>query len=219
MKKQLLSIFAISVLNTVSNAQCQPAGDCIQSSINTFELQAVTSTLTNDPGVCHNQSSNPLGTHEIGSIISWSVTLENNSYPSGIGIWIDLNNDNEFSSSEFVAASSPSYFPNGSFIMPSGVIGGLRLRVRSLPGGVPIATQACTYVTEQGNYYAETEDYYIFLSPSLNTPTFNELVYKIFPNPSNSTFTIEIDKNALIEVYDLVGKQIVKKILLQEQIL
>jgi hypothetical protein len=49
------------------------------------------------------------------------------------------------------------------------------------------------------------------LSSSLNTPTFNELVYKIYPNPSNSIFTIEIDKNALIEVYDLVGKQIVTK--------
>jgi hypothetical protein len=227
MKKQLLSIFAVAVLNTVANAQCsttfQTTSNCSYDHINTFTLGGVASVGNdNTYGVCNSngyyQFANPLRTLKIGSTITWSATVANGHDYDGIGIWIDLNNDNEYSSSEFVSASSPStpntFSPSGSFVMPTGVTGTiLSMRVRSTYAYVPTAGQACTNgIGNGGNAgYGETEDYFVMLSSSLNTPTFNELVYKIYPNPSNSIFTIEIDKNALIEVYDLVGKQIVTK--------
>jgi Secretion system C-terminal sorting domain/SprB repeat/Ig-like domain CHU_C associated len=39
----------------------------------------------------------------------------------------------------------------------------------------------------------------------------NNTNLKVYPNPSSSVFTVDIDGNATIEVYDLVGKQIVRK--------
>jgi hypothetical protein len=224
MKKQLLSIFAIAVLNTTVNAQCsttfQTTSDCSYDPINTFTLGDVDSVGNNNTeGACNSSGyysfANPLRPLEIGSTITWSATVGNGTYSDGIGIWIDLNNDNEYSSSEFVSASTPSTpnttSPSGSFVMPNGITDvPLRMRIRSVYGAVPNANQACTNGLGGGGY-GETEDYFVILSTSLNSPTFNELVYKIYPNPSNSIFIIDIDKNALIEVYNLLGKQIVTK--------
>ena len=89
-----------------------------------------------------------------------------NNYPVHIGVWIDLNQDNDFlDAGEFMSKGWKDANYGGAFqanplnIGCSGIKGGkTRMRVRSDYGYNPAFTQAnaCNYVT-----YGETEDYTI----------------------------------------------------------
>lgn len=53
----------------------------------------------------------------------------------------------------------------------------------------------------------------IFANVLLSSSTFEDNTqFKIYPNPSNGIYTIESDTNSSIEVYDLIGKQILKQV-------
>jgi hypothetical protein len=156
-----------------------PTQDCAYDPINTFTMAGVASVGNNNTeGSCNSNGyysfSTPVRTLTIGSTITWSATVGHGQYFDGIGIWIDLNNDNVYSSSEFVSASSPSTpnttSPSGSFVMPTGVTGTqLRMRVRSAYQFVPTAGQSCT--NNIGGGYGETENYFVILEAGCTPPT------------------------------------------------
>ncbi len=183
--KRLFFLVLFSLLAFQQNvfSQCSttfaPTLDCSYDPINTFTLGGVASLGNNNTeGSCNSNGNytfaNPLRTLEIGSTITWSATVGNGTYYDGIGIWIDLDNDNFYSSSEFVSSSTPStpntLSPSGSFVMPSGVTGiPLRMRVRSAYADVPSASEACS--NSIGSGYGETENYFVILTGGCTNPT------------------------------------------------
>jgi hypothetical protein len=221
MKKQLLTIFAITILNTVVNAQCSTNfvtnSNCAYDPINTFSMNGIASGGNNNTeGSCNANGyysfANPLRTLTIGETINWTATVGHGFGYEGISIWIDLNNNEIFETTELVATTPTlgvSY--NQNFVMPTGVTGiPLKMRLRCTYNNTPTADQACTNGIGAG--YGETEDYFVLLAPSLGTNSFEQTTkVTVYPNPSNSIFTIAINNNATIEVCDIVGKQIFSK--------
>jgi trimeric autotransporter adhesin len=80
------------------------------------------------------------------------------------------------------------------------------------------ATNQSYTATATGSYYAEVTingclaetDFVTVTTLGTNDFEFNSKL-SVYPNPSNTIFNIDIDSNATIEVYDLVGKQILTK--------
>jgi hypothetical protein len=170
MKKLLLSIFSVMALNASVNAQCAtssaPTNNCTFGDfINTFAMGGVASigNAGCSGGSGYISYATPVRTLQIGATISWSATT-GPSYAQGIGVWIDLNNDGSYANSEFVTSSPSLLTHNGSFVMPTGVTGtNLRMRVRCAYATSVNNTDAC--INNIGSY-GETEDYFVFLTPS-----------------------------------------------------
>ncbi len=223
MKKTLLIIFTSLAFNTILSAQCSTnfvtTQDCRYDPINTFSMNGIASVGNNNTeGSCNASGyysfANPLRTLTIGETINWTATVGNGQYYEGISIWIDLNNNEIFETTELVATTTTlalSY--NQNFVMPTGVTGiPLKMRVRSSYNFAFGAEYACTNSSNSNGNYGETEDYYVLLAPSLSANSFEQTTkVTIYPNPSNSIFNIAIDKNATVEVYDIIGKQIFSK--------
>jgi trimeric autotransporter adhesin len=69
-----------------------------------------------------------------------------------------------------------------------------------------------TYYVSQTTNGCESARTSVLVDVALGTNDFNfNSKLSIYPNPSNAIFNITIDSNATIEVYDLVGKQILAK--------
>lgn len=87
----------------------------------------------------------------------------------GFGVWIDFNNDGDFSDNGEFAWSSPyaTYGPQyGSISVPSNAtIGDHRMRIRSKDGYILFSSEACG---ELLYYYGETEDYTISIAAPSN---------------------------------------------------
>jgi hypothetical protein len=179
MKKLLLSIFSVMALNASVNAQCAtssaPTNNCTFGDfINTFAMGGVASigNAGCSGGSGYISYATPVRTLQIGATISWSATT-GPSYAQGIGVWIDLNNDGSYANSEFVTSSPSLLTHNGSFVMPTGVTGtNLRMRVRCAYAISVNNTDAC--INNIGSY-GETEDYFVFLTPSAPSAPPNDL--------------------------------------------
>jgi hypothetical protein len=96
---------------------------------------------------------------ELGS--SYAITLEGPTFePVGFGVWIDFNNDADFSDAGEFVFSTPTYSAgiiNGTITIPSTAsLGEHRMRIRAKDYGVVTASESCTTFD-----YGEAEDYTI----------------------------------------------------------
>lgn len=96
---------------------------------------------------------------ELGS--TYAITLGGPNYePVGYGVWIDFNNDADFSDPGEFVYGSPTYGSgtvNGTITIPSTAsLGNHRMRIRAKDFGTVNATESCTTF-----YYGEAEDYTI----------------------------------------------------------
>jgi len=94
-------------------------------------------------------------------------------YGEGFGVWIDFNNDGDFSDQGEFVYQSPyvsygSQFTTISIPCNSDYVGDHRMRVRAFDYFIPGDTDACS--TTQ--YYGETEDYTITFNPSTTNQTY-----------------------------------------------
>jgi len=138
-------------------------------------------------------------------------------YNVQVGVWVDLNMDNDFSDSgEFLSKgwteiNSDGQLHSRSFQIRCGVIttGTTRMRIRTDSAGSAKwdSAGACTSVK-----YGETEDYTInidvFNGVKNNGATTTSFV--AYPNPShgisNVSYTLTEKSNVNFELYNLVGK-------------
>ncbi len=181
--KRLFFLVLFSLLAFQQNvfSQCSTTfvtnSDCRYDPINTFSLGGVASIGNNNvEDVCNSNGyysfSTPVRTLTIGATIPWTATVGNGIYTDGIAIWIDLNNNNVYESSEMVSSSPPGTTTSHSqsFVMPSGVTGvQLRMRVRSAYSSSITSSQACT--NGIGGGYGETENYFVILDGGCTNPT------------------------------------------------
>ncbi|PQJ09265.1 hypothetical protein CJD36_018625 [Flavipsychrobacter stenotrophus] len=171
MKSVLLFIFCLVTLNFSGYSQCSTTfattSDCTYDPINTFSMGGVASVGNNNSNTCNSNGyytfSTPVRTLAIGSTVTWSATVGNAEYRDGVGIWIDLNNNGFYESSEYIDSSARNYTHSRSFVMPGGITGvQLSMRVRSAYESEIRASQACT--NGIGGGYGETENYFVILT-------------------------------------------------------
>jgi hypothetical protein len=137
-------------------------------------------------------------------------------YKHYINMWIDYNDDFTFSDSERVITNlkmSLGQADTNTEFVATADTGLHKLRVVQNYNIAYANPQAC------GNYtYGETEDYTIYVSNSVVTQLQNKNMdsknLKIYPNPSNSIFYIEVPesiKNYEVKVSDLLGRTVLEE--------
>lgn len=175
---------------------------CYFSYIDDVELN----TLSNASSYCNGSTDGyiyyaPNGSFttslEVGS--SYPLTLNGPPYePVGFGVWIDFNNDADFSDAGEFVFSTPTYgtgVVNGSITIPPGTsLGEHRMRVRAKDYGTVSSTESCTTF-----YYGEAEDYVVTLINS--TP----MVYVSSTATQNNTTAVEPGDQGV----EILGVQVV----------
>lgn len=146
----------------------------------------------------------------------------------GYGVWIDYNRNNVFETSERIAGTTGTDILavggtptiNQSVIIPTTAsVGNTRMRVRiveddnhNMVSTSQLPCNASTSATDVMDW-GETEDYTINITSATaveDSPEQTKL--NIFPNPFESTFTINgLENNSLIIISDLMGKVLFKQ--------
>jgi hypothetical protein len=163
-----------------------------------YELDGISNSSFNScPTNAYIMYNSPTWNLTIGNTYTWSaITGSIAGYSQGLAIWIDLNNDGNFSSAEQMGNSSPSITHAGTFSVPFSATPASNVRMRL----------RCDYFTTIGNtnqtaceiygppnynfYYGETEDYLVNLIspvPCTATPGANAVVTPTAPICPNSS--------------------------------
>ncbi|MCB9046985.1 MAG: T9SS type A sorting domain-containing protein [Chitinophagales bacterium] len=179
---RLLFLLGALTLSSIGYSQCSttstPTNNCSYGdAIDAFTLAG---TSSNHSGCNSNTAtgysfySTPVRNLTIGSTYSWSASVGGYyGYDEGVAIWIDLNGNNQYESSEMLASTSPSTSHSGSITIPVTATAGtnVRMRVRCAYLVTMTGGQACT---NSVGSYGETEDYYVNLiapPPCSGTPS------------------------------------------------
>lgn len=145
-------------VNSTTSSYCG-SGDAIQS----FILAGVASTGNSGCSSSSGYSffSTPVRQLSPGSTYTFSATITNSSFPQGFAIWIDLNGNNIYESSEQVYKSSTyATSHSGSITIPTTASGGkVRMRTMCCYYYIPGPSEACTAPSYA--YYGEVEDYWV----------------------------------------------------------
>ncbi|WP_276134914.1 GEVED domain-containing protein [Polluticoccus soli] len=176
MKK--ITLFALLLLSTQayrSQAQCStsstPGSYCGSGdAIDAFSLAGVPTTGNSG---CSNSSgyiffNAPVRTLTIGQTYPWTATVGGSSWTEGFAIWIDLNNNGQFESTEQLASTPAAYSHSGTITIPSTATPGtnIKMRTRCQYATQMLATDACTTLS-----WGETEDYNVTLASACPLPT------------------------------------------------
>jgi hypothetical protein len=159
------------IFSITTNAQCArtttpPVNFGCNSGdpIDTFTLNSIASPVS--PGCSSGSylySSLPNWVMLAGQSYNYSVTLGGNIFTQGFAIWIDLNQDGIYSTTEQLANNAPALASNGSIAIPLSAVGGtttMRLRNNYATTWGNTNTTACDMVT-----FGETEDYVVTIVP------------------------------------------------------
>lgn len=158
---------------TVSNAPqlsyCTPTttGNATGNDfITSFNFAGITKTSGEGPGI-YNFYATEFAQVTAGTSQSFTITF-GGSNAQGTAIWIDYNQDGDFSDAgEYAASTASSQFgPFSSFTIPANAPNGhTRLRIACRRGATPAANQSC------GGYdFGEFEDYNIIISGGAAAP-------------------------------------------------
>lgn len=148
-------------------AVCSPATQayCCGYGLLGFDLAGINSTSADGSEGYQDRSCGNLATMEEGSSYPWSAT-HTAATPHDTRIWIDLNNDGDFTSSELVGIALDQASPTASVFIPSGAVldTPLRLRVHTdvigQPGGPCDAPS-----------FGQIEDFTAMITPNMDPPT------------------------------------------------
>jgi hypothetical protein len=102
----------------------------------------------------------------MGNTYTWTATTGNGYYSLGFAIWIDLNNDGFYQTSEMLATSAPATTHAGTVFIPLSATPGVNRKMRIRSGYYQYITggQACQSFL---GGYGETEDYLVdIISPT-----------------------------------------------------
>ncbi len=197
---------------------CNAKGDIVEFEyIQKFELGDINnySTIAPDSGYSDYTSRSTdllIGeTHEF-TITAW----QKNRYHEGYSVWIDYNQDGDFTDGGekvFQKMSDPSNPVSGTFTIPSyAYIGKTRLRVAIKHPSATASGGSC-----ENFKYGEVEDYVVNLirPNNLNKKTFiskrntnNFSTFTVYPNPVKSELNINTQGQNInnITVFSAIGK-------------
>ena len=177
--------------------------------IGSVTLNGVTNNSGNNGGY-GNFTGTPInatagGAFPITIVPTWAGTV----YPEGYAIWLDKNQDGDFSdpgerigaTGSAITASSVS----GTLTIPADALNGqTRLRVSMKYNGVPTACETFSF--------GEVEDYTVNISNGLrndNAPEVARSTVEVYPNPANATatvsFSVDMASDIAIQLIDARG--------------
>lgn len=144
---------------------------------------------------------------------SYPISITNGEHFAGdqMGCWIDWNYDGDFTdANEFFTINYSNSIGSGTVAVPlSARIGSTRMRLRVMYSGE---------VLPCGNTnYGEVEDYTVnVINQNLESQTFKANALKVYPNPSNGKFILEVGNENIgiddaIEIYTINGQLIYSK--------
>jgi hypothetical protein len=176
MKKIYILVIAILGLTSRVSAQCSTSSTPFQNCsyygdrITAFSLNSIASV--GNSGCATNGYSlyaTPVRTLVLGNTYSWTAST-GVSYANGMGIWIDWDNNNQFSSTEMVAQKNYAYTHSGTLTVPYNAVTGVNLRMRVMCSeyyNFLSNTNPCSSL----NGYGETEDYDVYIACPASLPT------------------------------------------------
>jgi len=224
MKKNLFLIVCLAALGCSTKAQTYCTTGLLTSGCGSFPAY-----ITNTSFATINRTSQcDSGGYSIwptpnpvlipGQTYSLSISTGSTGYPEGAAAWIDYSRNGSFTDSgETVLA--PAYTGilgqvyTASVTIPlTAVPGQTLLRCRSNPSQAPYGPCAL-------QYYGEVEDYYVTIASATAINEINrENNISISPNPLTASsilqFNIQLIPNesgAEVVIYDMVGKEILKR--------
>jgi hypothetical protein len=184
MKKILtLLVFLGAVVGSASAQWCNPifsTGCTSQDFIDDFSAAGTLATITNNNTGCTGTTPSVVTYYNTmtaaglpGDVVN--VSMQSGSvFSQGFRIWVDWDNNFQFSASEsvFVTSSFATTVFTGSFTIPIGTVPGVkRMRVMCRYNTIPTATDACSTTTFS---FGEVEDYNLQVVspvPCSGTPT------------------------------------------------
>ena len=134
-------------------------------------------------------------------------------------LWIDLNNDGEFSFDEMLFSSNnqgPLHI--GEITIPTSIVTGefLRVRIISALSSGNSKNDACNTVSR-----GQTEDYSLYATPSVSGIGDNKVVlFNMSPNPASGRIQVNMTaniNNLQIVVVDLTGRVVLSKNLISNK--
>jgi GEVED domain/Secretion system C-terminal sorting domain len=178
--------------------------------IDDFQLHTLVNNNSDIDSSGYTLYSENLFTTDLSMNIPYPVFISKNSFAGNTGgyaIWIDLNGDGDFSSSEQLYTAGPGIVSTSGFMtipFDANFVGKRRLRVRSKWTSIPQAPCGL-------NSAGETEDYIINLNSltSLDNSSDHLKYLSVFPNPSQGV--VRIINTGLIDylsISDVYGRLI-----------
>ncbi len=184
-----------------------------------FIQQVVFNTIDNTSTQGPHYTDNTAVFTEVTKTQSYPITITNGEHwdTDTMGCWVDWNYDGDFDDiNEIINITYTGTGTNGSGIgtgigeitVPADAhLGNVRLRIRVLYGAdlLPCGTTS----------YGEVEDYTLKVIENLSTTDFTESNIKLYPNPNNGTFVINLNameiNKAKIEIFSINGQLIFTK--------
>lgn len=163
MKKLLLCILGLFTINTIQAQYCTPSLNCSSSSfINNFSTTGGTTNITNNGTGCNGQPGSYIyySTQTVTQTqgLSINFTVQSGSFDQGFRIWVDWNQDGDFTDPGEDVYVSPTFATtpfSGTITVPMTATPGItRMRVMSRFFSVP-ANNPC----DNSNSPGEVEDY------------------------------------------------------------
>ena len=188
--KSAIHLFLFSLLGTAlftvqeSRAQCSTSSTTTSNCYYGDAIDALTINSVASVGnaYCGNLStgyvsySTPVRNLTVGQTYNYTATtgtLGYYTYYEQLVIWIDLNNNNTYESTELLVNSGAKNSHSGTLSIPSTATAAnnVRMRARAVYSGTlnaqpATASDACTNF-----FYSETEDYYVNLLPACPSPS------------------------------------------------
>ncbi|MDB9712932.1 GEVED domain-containing protein [Flavobacteriaceae bacterium] len=194
-----------------ANIYCTPSMDCSYGDgLQLFQL----STIDN-PSECEGYGDFTNLSADLEQGTEYSLTVTTGYGSQYLNVWIDFNDDLEFSQDELIVDGYVIAMDEaaGSFtetinvtIAENASLGSHLMRAKTNWSG-PVPADSCVETT-----YGETEDYMVnIIESSLNINEFIHDKIKLYPNPTSGVFTIDLgnyNKNSDIFIHDLNGRLI-----------
>lgn len=194
-----------------ANIYCTPSMDCsVGDGLQLFQLADI-----NNPSECEGYGDFTNISTELEQGSTNNLTITTGYGDQFLSVWIDYNDDFEFSDDELVVDSfeiadgqaAGSYSETLDFVIADDAqLGSHLMRAKTNWSG-PVPTDACDETA-----YGETEDYMVeIIESSLGVNEFNDSKVKLYPNPTTGIFTIDLGneiENTEISIHDLNGRLI-----------
>ena len=146
---------------------------------------------------------------------TYQLTATTGYGDQNIRIWIDFNDDNEFSLDELLidnwviapGSASGSYTESVDFTIPNDApLGSHRLRAKT-NWQAPVPDDAC-----ETTQYGETEDYTIEVVESLSLNENENFDFKYYYNPINNMLIMSSgEKLSGIQIFNILGQKIIEE--------
>ncbi len=200
--------YEILVTATVCGGEYCPAGatSTEYEKISTITVANIDNSTTSTAG--YEDHTAIVGIMGRGVGYPMTVTISGPYATDQVLVWIDLDQDNSFSESELMYTSTLGEGPHtGTITLPmSTMLGDTRMRVRlhdADPNAGPNATPC-------GNSsYGQVEDYTINVDLNTGITAGEEMVWSVFPNPTEGELNIRttgLEGKVRIELFDMMGR-------------